>query len=135
MDRFPRTSTLCRSEDHVGVRVGMFEMRGIEGISADKIFTIDGNIRANGMGNTIDNVSEAGTRASQCVLCSPLLLGTLPTVTLVTQSLVPKTAVRWQGRGKVRTLKYPTSLPEILVHAFSKCFTDMDHLKHIPIFK
>ena len=54
----------------MGVRVGMFEMRGIEGISADKIFTIDGNIRANGMGNTIDNVSEAGTRASQCVLCS-----------------------------------------------------------------
>ena len=93
----------------------MFEMRGIEGISADKIFTIDGNIRANGMGNTIDNVSEAGTRASQCVLCSPLLLGTLPTVTLVTQPLVPKTAVRWQGRGKVRTLKYPTSLLEILV--------------------
>ena len=69
-DRFPKTNNLCHSEDHVGVRVGMFEMRGIGGISEDKIFTIDGNIRANGMGNTIDNMSEAGTRTSQCVLCS-----------------------------------------------------------------
>ena len=53
-DRFPMPGQT--PEDHVGVRVGMFEMRGIWGISAaDKIFTMDGNIRSNGMGNTIDN--------------------------------------------------------------------------------
>ena len=123
-DRFPKTNNLCHSEDHVGVRVGMFEMRGIGGISADKIFTIDGNIRANGMGNTIDNARLGPELLS--VYCAPLLLRTLPTVTLVTQPLVPKTAARWQGRGKARTLKYPTSHLTILV---------MNHLKHIPICK
>lgn len=69
-------------EDHVGVRVGMFEMRGIWGISgADKIFTIDGNIRSNGMGNTIDNASQPEGPELLSVYCVPLLVRTLPTVT------------------------------------------------------
>ena len=78
-DRFPMPGQT--PEDHVGVRVGMFEMRGIWGISAaDKIFTMDGNIRSNGMGNTIDNARPEGPELLS-VYCVPLLVWTLPTVT------------------------------------------------------
>ena len=53
--------------DHVGVRDGMFEMRGI---SEDKIFTIDGNIRSNGMGNTIDKMGRGSELLT--AYCIPL---------------------------------------------------------------
>ena len=53
--------------DHVGVRDGMFEMRGI---LEDKIFTIDGNIRSNGMGNTIDKMGRGSELLT--AYCIPL---------------------------------------------------------------
>ena len=69
-DRFPKTNNLCHSEDHVGVRVGMFEMRGMgEYRGQIKYLQLMGTSEvSNGMGNTMDNATP-DLPSVYCVHC------------------------------------------------------------------